>query len=144
MIYFFRSIVVFYCLTMASTALANEGQTERSVIANFINDLVECASFYSIIGSGESAAPEAQVNSERFLNLAENLVLTAISMADEIGMDKEVISVKFADNISKMGEIISNDAVNISLLTDKYGEHCKVVVEDPTSRLIYWMNKEQG
>ncbi len=144
MIYMLRSIAVFYCLTMASTVLANEEQTKRLVIANFIHEVVECASFYSIIGSGESVAEEAKRNSERFLKLAENLVLTAISLADEISMDKDVIAVKFAENTSQMGEIISNDAINIALLTDKYGEHCKAVVEDPTTRLIYWMNKEQG
>ena len=144
MIYMLRSITVFYCLTMASTVLANEEQTKRLVIANFINEVVECASFYSIIGSGESVAEEAKRNSERFLKLSENLVLTAISLADEISMDKDVIAVKFAANTSEMGEMISYDAINIALLTDKYGEHCKVVVEDPTSRLIYWMNIEQG
>ena len=139
-----RSIAVFCFLTMASTVLANEEQTKRLVIANFIHEVVECASFYSIIGSGESVAEEAKHNPERFLKLAENLVLTAVSLADEISMDKNVITVKFTENISQMGEMISNDAINIALLTDKYGEHCKVVVEDPTSRLIYWMNKEQG
>ena len=129
---------------MASTVLANEEQTARLVIANFISEVVECASFYSIIGNGESVAEEGKIISERSLKLSENLLLTAISLADEISMDKDVIAVKFAANISEMGEIISYDAINIALLTDKYGEHCKVVVEDPTSRLIYWMNIEQG
>ena len=144
LIYMLRSMAVFCCLTMASTVLANEEQTKRLVIANFIHEVVECASFYSIIGSGESVAKEAKRNSERFLKLAENLVLTAVSLANEISMDSNVIAIKFAENTSKMGEMISNDAINIALLTDKYGEHCKVVVEDPTSRLIFWMNKEQG
>ena len=142
--YMFRSIAVFYCLTIAAAVLANEEQTRRLVIANYLHEVVECASFYSIIGSGESAAQDAEPNLGRFLKLSENLVLTAISLADEIGMDKDVIVVKFAENTSRMGEIISYDAINIALLTDKYGEHCKVVVEDPTSRLIYWMNNEQG
>lgn len=100
---------------MASTTLANEEQTARLVIANFIQDLVECASFNSILGSGESVVAEAQINFERFLILAENFVLTTLSMADEIGMDKEVISVKFGYNISKVGKMIANDAINIAL-----------------------------
>ena len=58
---------------------------------------------------------EAQINFERFLILAESLVLTTLSMADEIGMDKEVISVKFGYNISNVGEMIANDAINIAL-----------------------------
>ena len=41
-------------------------------------------------------------------------------MADEIGMDKEVISVKFGYNISNVGEMIANDAINIALWSEYF------------------------
>ncbi len=43
-----------------------------------------------------------------------------------------------------MAEKINYDAVNISILMKEYGQHCKSVVENPTDRMIYWMNKDRS
>ena len=41
----------------------------------------------------------------------------------------------------KMLQEIEDDGVNFPFLIEKYGNHCKVVSENPESRIRHWMNE---
>jgi hypothetical protein len=139
-------IIVGAALTLSITAHSVSAQVAdenaRMAIANFIFENMECISFYSILGNMENNSPEWENLSENYLNLVEEIGIVTLSLAERIQLDKNVLFLKAQQYTDEMGQIIGYDAINISLLLEKYGTSCQTLVEDPASRLTYWIEKE--
>lgn len=133
-------------LTLGITANGVNAQVTdedaRMAIANFIFETMECVSFYSILGNMENNSPEWESLSKNYMNLVEELSIAAFSLAERIQLDMNVLVLKAQQYTDEMGQIIGYDAINIALLLEKYGSSCQNLVEDPESRLTYWVGKE--
>ena len=80
-----------------------------------------------------------EITSEK---LSENIYMVSYSLAEEINMKPETLFAIAEDHSSEMGEASEFDAINIRILTNKYGEFCKALVEKPEDRLSYWLLRE--
>ena len=117
-------------------------ETSRYAFASLIDELTECSIFYSIMGAGGDNTGNLSEHSKRFLKLSEQLTLMTLSLAEKIDLKRETIMSK-AERFSKeMGEQIGYDGINISILTNKHGDFCRNLTENPEERLIFWIGKE--
>jgi len=110
--------------------------------ASFISEMVECATFYSIIANAQDNKGNELDSKDDFFQLSENLLMFAFGLAEEIGMKSETVLSNAIENGKQMGEAIGFDAINISILTNKYGDLCKMVAEKPQDRFSYWLLKQ--
>ena len=148
---FIRNIAIKTCLTLATLIVYlipvnikadTINETSRYAFASLIDELTECSIFYSIMGAGEDNTGNLSENSKRFLKLSEQLTLMTLSLAERIDLKRETIMSK-AERFSKeMGEQIGYDGINISILTNKHGDFCRNLTENPEERLIFWIGKE--
>ena len=136
LIFIFPAILIFNHQSIASE------DNVRAALSNFISETAECAMFYSILGQGTDSSGSQRADGKGFESLSEELTLSALELAQRINMKPETVMAMMQDNSQKMGELIGFDAVNIRILTNKYGQSCKDFVENPQERLMYWIKKE--
>ena len=131
--------------TFSTTALSQSIQSEENLrlgSASFISEMIECAVFYSIIANAQDNKGNALELSEEFFELSESLYMFAFNLAEEIGMKSDTLIAKAEESGKKMGEAIDFDAINISILTNKYGDLCKMIVANPEERFAYWLLRQ--
>ena len=116
----------------------------RMIVADFVHEMVQCSVFYSILGQGKDAEGNSVQSLAKFQGLSESLILRAADLSKDIEMKNESLIAIMERERTQMAEKINYDAVNISILMKEYGQHCKSVVENPTDRMIYWMNKDRS
>ena len=141
----FKSVAVSsICLIPLNVKAESVSETMRYAIYDLVDEVIECAVYYSIMGAGEDSTGNLTEHSQRFLGLTEQLGLMAFNLADSIDLKGEVIESKVVSYSKKMSQEIGGDSINISILINKHGEFCKGLVEDPEARLSYWIQKEAG
>ena len=139
----FKSVAVSsICLIPLNVKAEGVSETMRYAIYDLVDEVIECAVYYSIMGAG--SAGNLTEHSQRFLGLTEQLGLMAFNLADSIDLKGEVFESKVVNYSKKMSQEIGGDSINISILINKHGEFCKGLVEDPEARLSYWIQKEAG
>ena len=140
--FLYRLLLIFpAALVFSHQSIASEDNV-RAALYNLISETAECAMFYSILGQGTDSSGSQWADGKRFENLSEELTLSALELAQRINMKPDTVMAMMQDNSQKMGELIGFDAINIRLLTNKYGQSCRAFVENPQERLMYWINKE--
>lgn len=109
-------------------------EPERAV-NNLAHELAECAGYYVI--------------SEKILQAQEPKLAERMSEAADSALDysKILTSEKLTPArtemaIKSMMKEIDNDAMNYSILLNKYADNCGEAVSDPMKRMEYW-NKKQ-
>lgn len=109
-------------------------EPERAV-NNLAHELAECAGYYVI--------------SEKILQaqdpkLAERMSEAADSALDysKILTSEKLTRARTEMAIKSMMKEIDNDAMNYSILLNKYADNCGEAVSDPMKRMEYW-NKKQ-
>ena len=58
-----------------------------------------------------------------------------------INMSDEAVEAAAELTMKNMGREMKNDFINYSIIINKYGRFCKNLLEDPDSRLDYWIKK---
>ena len=124
--------ILFVLLLPLGAAFAYE--PERAV-NNLAHELAECACFYLLSSKLiQSQKPE----------LAEQSNQAAVSaLAYSKALTSETLTrARTEMAIKSMLKEIDNDAVNYSILLNKYADQCGETVADPVTRMDYW-NKKQ-
>jgi hypothetical protein len=126
-----RYISVVLLLPIA-TAYAYE--PERA-LNNLAHELAECAGFYVI--------------SQKILQAQEPKLAEQMNEAADRALDfsKTLTSEKLTRArtemaIKSMMKEIDNDAMNYSILLNKYADNCGEAVSDPMKRMEYWQKKQ--
>ncbi len=142
-----RKLIIFGALFLSFSVANTLGQTStsdaetRMAMANFLDEMVKCTSYFSILGQGTNSKGEQTEININYQKLAENLAITSLNFAAEIGMKSEALLSKLQGYSDEMGKLINNDGINISILIEKHGKFCKSFVENPRDRLLFWMNE---
>jgi len=127
------------------SAEANTQITEsnkRAAIASFLSEMSECAVFYNIVSQGTDSNGNQWQGGKKFKKLSENISMMSFNLAKQINMKTETLLAMMTDYAKEMGNQINHDAINIRILTNKHGEFCKKLAENPEDRLLFWMSKE--
>ena len=142
-----RKLIIIGVLFLSFSVSNTLGQTStndadtRMAMANFLDEMVKCTSYYSILGQGTDSKGEQSEINIKYQNLADQLAMTSLNFAAEIDMKSEALLVRLQWHSEEMGKLISNDGINISILIEKHGEFCKSFLENPRERLLFWMNE---
>ena len=140
-----KAAIIFVSMLIGlNKPLAAETIETRLAMADFISEMIQCAVFYSILASGEDPNGNPIKKREQFQNLSENIYMISYNLAEEINMKSETLLAIAEDHSNEMGEAIDFDAINIRILTKKYGEFCKALVQKPEDRLRYWLLRKSN
>ena len=114
----------------------------RAAIASFVSELVQCATYFGLVSSGESNHENADEIFGGYAELASNTFSTAQSWAHIIDMKGETLLAIAAFQSTQMSNKIDGDAINIGILINEYGVRCNSIVYSPLERLEYWLEIE--
>ena len=132
-------------LTSTPAAYAQEGELDnntRLALANFVAEMVECSVYYAINGQLQDGFGNQWKMGKDYQKLSENMGLAAFALAKTIKMKTETLTAMAESDAREMGQSIDQDAINIRILSNKYGIFCKNLVENPEERMRYWVEKE--
>jgi hypothetical protein len=132
-------------LTSTPAAYAQEGELDnntRLALANFVAEMVECSVYYAINGQLQDGFGNQWKMGKDYQKLSENMGLAAFALAKTIKMKTETLTAMAESDAREMGQSIDQDAINIRILSNKYGIFCKNLVENPEERIRYWVEKE--
>ena len=132
-------------LTSTPAAYAQEGELDnntRLALANFVAEMVECSVYYAINGQLQDGFGNQWKMGKDYQKLSENMGLAAFALAKTIKMKTETLTAMAESDAREMGQSIDQDAINIRILSNKYGISCKNLVENPEERIRYWVEKE--
>jgi hypothetical protein len=109
-------------------------EPERAV-NNLAHELAECAGFY-VISEKILQAQEPKL-AERMSEAADNALDYSKTLTSE-----KLTRARTEMAIKSMMKEIDNDAMNYSILLNKYADNCGEAVSDPMKRMEYWQKKQ--
>lgn len=114
---------------------------EKRALANLSHDYTICSAYYIILGTAfanDSDNIEIADNAKKsFLFSYEMAINTALAA----GNNAKVVQARLIIANDEMFKAIDYNTGNIIILGQKHGLFCKDLLEDPTERLNYWLNK---
>lgn len=116
---------------------------EKRALDRHMSDLTSCLAYYSIaqlaLESAGDRATAARVGEIRSALLDRSfIVMRAVEMDQETALARQRAAVQ------EQMALIDNDLGNFATLTERYGNFCKAVVEDPEHRIEQWKDQLQG
>ena len=120
------------CLCTFSV-LSHAYSSERA-IANLSSDYATCAAYYLFMAKGLEASDSDSSQLTRMGILA----FEGAVMLSNKKVTKSRVKLSYQQFVEETGSNFSNSAI----LIEKYGLICKSVLENPETRLNYWLNKK--
>jgi hypothetical protein len=128
-------------LTNVAAAAQTSNETVRRVMNNVGHESVECAAYMFVASAGLAKTPKFAVVSEGYSKVGEELLKRAAIVAEQIGQKLDAVDARLKMSTDDMMKLIDNDFTNISILLNRYSEHCKIVAENFEARMQFWTNK---
>ncbi|MHC8293562.1 hypothetical protein [Pseudomonas sp. LB3P58] len=123
--------ILFVLLLPLGTAFAYEPERATN---NYAHELAECSAFYmlsSLIVKAQK--PDVSKNAKKLGGLA--IKSSATLTSEKLAHARAEMATK------TMLKEIDNDAVNFSILLNKYADPCREALSDSKVRMDYWLNK---
>ncbi|MBW3163690.1 hypothetical protein [Ferrimonas balearica] len=109
------------------------GYEPEQAQANLSTDYASCTSYFLIVSQGFEASGKS---GEVYQSLAEQ----SFSLASGLSNPK-VTEARVKLSYQEMASEIDHNFSNIAILIDKHAKLCTQLMEDPSERLDYWLNK---
>jgi hypothetical protein len=104
--------------------------SSRYAVAEFSRTLTECAAFYGIMGQGrDHRGNEAEIF-RKYQRLSERMSLDIMTEVSKVGIKPETFMSWFETFSKEMGKSMGYDAINVSIIINKYGEKCKYLLKN--------------
>lgn len=131
------TIALAFILWSASANAQGFDEATSLKIHNLIEDYIACVVFYTI--SAVHVNSDDTEVAEKFKSGAETFLFRAHTLSQAINMKEETIRAKMQLHRDDQMEAINHDAVNYSILLNKYGKTCQHL-HDNTEQVL----KERG
>ena len=137
-------LVVFLTVPPAETARAQSNgeitQVEMIALNNFHHEIAGCVVYYSIAIEAlkQRGAEEAATF---YQGLSDTSLGSMLIIGRKIGMKDETTTARIRMEFDRQMEQMGETLFNFSILLEKYLDACKVVSDDPESRIIFWMDQ---
>ena len=115
------------------------GYEEERTRDNFSHELVVCSAYFDIAAEGIRRTGLA--GSEEAAIAYETASMQLGALARKLSRD-DVVLARYKLALEDHIKTIRGDYSNLSLLTVKYSDLCKQVLEKPEARLKYWRDKK--
>ena len=134
--------LVLACVVAMGSARAAEKLSPMKTLAfnNFHHEMVKCLTYYILSIQGLKASDDEKWAAEG-QKVVDALTVRILTVGKLLGLKDETAPARMRMASRKQMQDIDNSLINFSILIDKYGEPCKTVVENPDSRVEYWMKK---
>lgn len=123
-----------FVVTLSFYSALSHGYTSERAFANLSSDYATCAAYYFLMSKGLEANGSDGSHYRRMGVLAFESAV--ISSNDEVSKSRVRLSYQ------QLAKETGNNYSNAAILIDKYGVTCKSALEDPESRLNYWLEKK--
>ena len=135
--------LVLACVVAMGSARAAEKLSPVETLAynNSHHEMVKCVTYYIFGIQGIKARGGDEKEAAERQKVLDALNVRILTVGSLLGMKDETAPARMRMATRKLAQEMDNDFINFSILIDKYGEPCKTVVEDPDSRVEYWMKK---
>ncbi|HHK8465385.1 TPA: hypothetical protein ACQYBX_004661, partial [Vibrio parahaemolyticus] len=109
------------------------GYSSERALANLSSDYATCAAYYLFMSKGLEASGSDGSQLREMGKLAFESAV--ISSNEEVSKSRVKLSYQ------QLAKETDSNYSNAAILIDKYGVTCKSTMEDPESRLNYWLEK---
>jgi len=114
---------------------ASAYEPERALV-NYAHELAECSAYYKLASDGFAANGDTE-KAGTLLDLAKLAFVMSVELSNV-----DVTNARVGLAISSQTELVSGSYSNMSILINKYGELCRVAVDESESRMNYWLQKD--
>jgi hypothetical protein len=115
----------------------------KEVSNNISEEYVTCSAFYFYSSEGlrRSGDIKTALKYEEYRNKAANFALIAAKKGRTQEIAEKVTLARLDLEMKSMLNEIDSDISNISILMNKYLDHCKEIMEDPNKIMEEWTEK---
>ena len=123
--------------------ISNSDEIIMEISNNISEEYVTCSAFYIISSKGLKRSGDLETASkyEDYSISAIQAALISSKKGRTQEMAEKVTSSRLDIEVKAMLKDIDNDISNISILTNKYLDHCKEIMEDPNKIVAEWTDK---
>lgn len=123
------------------SSLSNDIMNE--VTNNVSEEYCTCAAYFMIVSEGFKRSNRLKT-AQQYSDVSKAASEAAFEFAKHSRTSEiagKVTSARIEMSTKEMVDEINNNIENISILMNKYGNHCKNIMEDPDSITYEWTNK---
>lgn len=137
-----RNFIITVLIFLFSPSLSKSDMKSDYVLNNLQQDFTTCYCYFKISEEGISRNKGTSLKTIKETSRAADLALTgAFKLGEDLNMMKEAMTTRIRITLASLGNEMNNDYVNFSILISKYGNLCKQLIENPETRMNYWMQK---
>ena len=122
-----------FMLLLSFSTVAHSYEPERAMV-NLAHDLSTCSAFYQLMVIG---VEKMNNDSANLKDSAVRTHKTAVAISNA-----KVTEARIAMATTEMVKEMDGNWSNASIILNKHGFLCKEMVEDPTIRYQYWLDKK--
>ena len=123
--------------------ISNSDEIIMEISNNISEEYITCSAFYLISSKGfkRSADLETALKYEDYsISAIQFALISSKKDRTQEMAEKDTLS-QLDIKVKSMLKDIDNDISNISILTNKYLDHCKEIMEDPNKIVAEWTDK---
>ncbi len=134
-------VSVLVCGLVRETRAAEHlSPVETLAFNNFHHEMVNCFAYYQIAIKAVMIRGEKEVAAS-YEKPSDDLLNRIFVFGKILGLKDEEAQARMKLAAEGHTRGIDSDFINLSILNEKYAYICKTVVENPDSRILYWMYK---
>jgi hypothetical protein len=138
-------LLVIVTFLMVAHVYAGDEATEikNEAFDNISSEFVSCAGYFALVSRALENAGKTELAGKynKAMNTAMDYALIAAKQGRTEEMAQKVTLARFELGTKDMSKEIDGNAANLSILTNKYGDRCKDVMEKPEWVMQEWGNK---
>lgn len=108
---------------------------QELAVNNLAHDFAQCAAYYTLASKG---AGKRDADLALKMNQAANL---ALEMSTEL-TSKKVTAARYNMSLKSMMDDMDDTFNNFSIVINQYADQCKELMDDPKTRLQYWLDRK--
>ncbi|MET3051893.1 hypothetical protein ABXV19_08710 [Pseudomonas alkylphenolica] len=108
---------------------------QELAVNNLAHDFAQCAAYYTLGSKGaEKRDPDLAVKMDQAASFALEMSTGLTS--------KKVAAARYNMSLKSMMEDMDDSFNNFSIVINEYADQCKEIMDDPKTRLQYWLDKK--
>ncbi|MCK6442809.1 hypothetical protein [Elstera cyanobacteriorum] len=121
--------LIFIFISLSNPSFGEEDKN-LIIMKNLQSEYANCAAYYHISSLCFSSEKDRKLR-ENLEGLSEISIKRAILIGKKINMSSDAISSRLELSINNINDIMNNNCINISSILLRYGEKCKLSIDNP-------------
>jgi hypothetical protein len=137
------SVIIMLLVVAHAHAVDEATDIKNEAFDNVSSEFITCAGYFALVSRALENAGKTDLarKYDKAMNTAMDYALTTAEEGRTKEMAQKVTLARFEIDTQNMSKEIGSNASNISILTNKYGDRCKDIIEKPELVIQEWGNK---